>query len=418
MNADYRAAEGFSATNPNSGGSYDADNDGYVKRGINLGARSQMSDRSHIDLSLWNSRSNDEFDSGTHQSTNQAANVRLSTEQNENWSHMLMLGHMTDDLTTAGGSPSVIATRRAVAEWQHNLSISKTTTLTAGLSYANEDASNSAAPFNNQISNTGAFSDWSYAVGANKFELGIRSDNHSTFGQHNTGQIALGRKLNRRWHLFSSYGTAYKAPDQNELYHPGYGGWYTGNSTLKPETSATTEVGLRFTSSMNSSLKASIYSTEVTNLIAYEGTNNQAINIGQARLQGVEAEYTQQLGHWSARTNFTLQSAKNAIANTDLLRRPATKLSLSLNRSLKRGGNLGIEVLGVSNHADISNITFNTIDVPGYAVVNLSLRRPLTRSWVLEGRLENLLDSQYEIVSGYNTVPRSILVAARYVPSD
>ncbi|MEE8389009.1 MAG: TonB-dependent receptor [Acidiferrobacterales bacterium] len=418
LSADYRAATGFSATNPNSGGSYDPDNDGYTIRSISVGARSRLSDKSNVDFSLWTTRSSDEFDSGTHKSANQIARFRLTTTQSENWSHTLILGNIVDDLTTASAFPSRIITRRDTAEWQHDLSLGKATTVTAGLSYANENASNDSAPFNNQIANTGFFADWRYAAGANDLELGLRRDIHSAFGQHDTGQIAWGRKFSRQWRLFASYGTAFKAPDQNELYHPGFGGWFAGNSALLPETSVSSEIGLRFRKDKNVSAKASIYTTEVTNLIAYQGTNNQAINISRTRLQGIETEYSHRFGKWDTRTNLTLQSAKDVSANSNLLRRPAAKLSLKLNRRLKRRGNLGVEILAVSNHVDFDNISFSTIDVPGYAIVNLSMRRSLSKNWVFEGRLENLLDKRYEIVSGYNTVPRSILVALRYVTSD
>lgn len=426
LSADYRAADGFSATNPNSGGFYDPDNDGYTTRSFILGTRSRLSDKSNVDFSLWTTRSSDEFDSGTHESTNQAAKVRLTTTQSKNWSHTLILGNIVDDLTTVSTLPSRIITRRDTAEWQHDLSLGKATTVTAGLSYVNENASNDSAPFNNQVANTGVFANWRHTAGANDLELGLRRDIHSAFGQHDTGQIAWGRKFSHQWRLFTSYGTAFKAPDQNELYYPGFDGTsfgcsvtcFAGNPALKPETSTSAEIGLRFKKGKNVSAKASLYSTEVTNLIANQGADFQAINISRTRLQGIETEYSHRFGKWDTRTNLTLQSARDVSANSDLLRRPAAKLSLKLNKRLKRNGNFGVEILAVSNHADFDNISFSTINVPGYAIVNLSMRRLLRKNWVFEGRLENLLDKKYEIVSGYNTVPRSILVALRYVTSD
>lgn len=422
LSADYRTATGFSATNPNSGFFFNPDADGYTTRNFTVGAQSRLSDKTNVDFSLWTAQGSDEFDSGTHESTNQAARARLTTTQSNNWSHTLMLGAIVDDLTTVSAFPSRIITRRNTAEWQHDLTLSKTTSLTAGVSYINEYASSDSAPFSNQINNTGVFANWRHTAGTNDFELGLRRDSHSAFGQHDTGQIAWGRKFSRHWRLFTSYGTAFKAPDQNELYYPGFDGTsfgcsttcFAGNPALKPETSTSSEIGLRFRKGKNISAKASIYSTNVTNLIANQGTDFQAINISRVRLQGIETEYSHRIGKWHTRANLTLQSARDVSASNDLLRRPAAKLSLKLNRRLSHQGNFGVEIFAVGNHADIDNISFSTIDVPGYAIINLSMRRSLNQNWVLEGRLENLLDKKYEIVSGYNTVPRSILLALRY----
>jgi vitamin B12 transporter len=112
--------------------------------------------------------------------------------------------------------------------------------------------------------------------------------------------------------------------------------------------------------------------------------------------------------------NATVQRAVNEITDADLLRRPHEKLALRLDREFARHGNVGMEVLAVSSHDDIDNITFTTIEVPGYAILNLLAAYPLSSQWLVTARIENLTDKVYENVSGYNTSARAAYVALRY----
>ena len=59
---------------------------------------------------------------------------------------------------------------------------------------------------------------------------------------------------------------------------------------------------------------------------------------------------------------------------------------------------------------------FGAVKLPGHGIVNLSATFPVGQSVSLEGRVENLLDQQYQLVNGYNTPGRSLFVAVRYAP--
>ena len=89
---------------------------------------------------------------------------------------------------------------------------------------------------------------------------------------------------------------------------------------------------------------------------------------------------------------------------------------MMLERSFARHENLGAELFAASDHADISNITYGTISVPGYAVMDLFGAWPVSRSWTAEARLNNVFDQHYQLVSGYNTPTRSVFFTVRYAP--
>jgi vitamin B12 transporter len=418
LSADYGQSVGFSATNANSGSYYFPDNDGYTRRSITAAVDSRVSDRSRLSLRSWNAANDVQYDQGTEHSINDVSNLRFSNATTDDWTQTLTLGTVTDQLetddTTFGAlTVSHVTTHRTSAQWVHDLSLGRKGYITAGLSYEQVHAVDDNAPFDKTIADSAIFALWHRQIGRNDLEIGGRADAHSAFGQHDSGQISWGHPFGRGHRVYVSYGTAFKAPNANELYSLGYGGFFAGNPKLQPETSASAEIGLKFRW-RRTALDTSLYSTDVRNLIAFQGPSNQATNIGHASLQGIGISLTRALGAWSSVSNLSLQQARDAGTGQALLRRPDAKLSLQLRRRFSSGSDISLELLAAESHADISNITYNTIDVPGYAVINLAAHKPLGGGWTLQGRVQNLTDTHYEVVSGYNTTPLSLYVGLRY----
>ena len=205
-----------------------------------------------------------------------------------------------------------------------------------------------------------------------------------------------------------SAGTGFKAPDLNELYHPGYSGTYAGNSALQPEESRSLELGIK---RAEAGLKRSIdlFYNQIDNLIAYEGVNNQAINVSRALTYGLELAQTRQRGQWTIDSQLTLQRAIDESKGTALLRRPNEKLSVRITRRLARNSTAMIETFLSGGAVDYGPVTLGA-----YGVVNAAYNRQLNSNWRFSVRLNNLFDRKYEVADGYNTTPRSFLVNLRY----
>ena len=69
-------------------------------------------------------------------------------------------------------------------------------------------------------------------------------------------------------------------------------------------------------------------------------------------------------------------------------------------------------MLAAGKRRDYGQPSRATLDA--YLVASLSARVAVARHWTLTARLENLLDEQYELAQGYNTMDRSAFVALRY----
>jgi len=424
-NLNTRRTDGFSATNPSAGMfTYHPDKDGSLQNGVTAGLQAQLGKDSTLDAQTWYSTANTDADpDASHsESENRIATVRLRQSLTTNWVQTLAVGNTLDRIDSFDGTglpSSRITTERISGDWQHDISLNDRNLLSLGVNLANDsgenvDTGSSTLVFDRNTHTAGAFLNWQNRFARQSVNLGMRHDEHSRFGGHSSGQIAWGWDMTAAWRWLAAYGTAFKAPDLSQLYHPGYGGFFAGNPDLTPEVSRSAELGALYIPSPGQRLRVNLFYTNVDDLIAFEGTNSQAINIGKASMRGAELEYSLRLAPWRFVANATVQRAVNEIADTDLLRRPHEKLALRLDRGFARHGNVGMEVLAVSSHDDIDNITFATIEVPGYTILNLVAAYPLTGQWLLSARVENLTDKVYENVSGYNTSARAAYVTLRY----
>ncbi len=422
--ASYHGALGISATNPSAGPFlYSPDGDGYQQHSVTAGMHAPLGATGSLDLNAWDANEKTQFDPGSDYShgENRVVHLRLKEATGANWVQTLSVGNALVDLTTFGDYPTRITTHRNSLDWQNDLGLGKHNLLSAGYSYVNDagesvDNTANVVLFNDSIHDNAVFADLLSTVGAQQLQFGLRQDQHSRFGGHTTGQVGWGWDMTPTWRWIASWGTAFRAPNLNELYSPGYGGMFAGNPALLPETSRTTELGAVYQLSPTQQLHTNVYYTTVDNLIDSSGVNYQSINIGRASMRGLELEYALHQDAWRYSANATLEKAIDDITGNYLQRRPRRKLSMTADRSLTERASLGAELIAASYHADYNNISCNTVNIPGYAVVNLIGAYSLSQNWTLGGRLENLFNKQYELVSGYNTQPRSVFVTLRYAP--
>ena len=223
--------------------------------------------------------------------------------------------------------------------------------------------------------------------------------------------MALGYDLGRDWQLIGSYGSAFRGPNLNEQYSPGFGGLFAGNPDLDPESSTSGELGLRWRNADLGTFQVSSYITKVDDLIAFNGELFQAINIDKARLKGLELEYSLSRAGWLLNASATFQSAKDRSTGEPLLRRPDQKGSVSLNRSFINGSWLGLEWFYSGKRQDFGGITLDS-----YSLLNLRAGWVFKPSWRLELRGENLTDETYEPAYGFNAAGRSWFISLAWMP--
>lgn len=410
ISAGFDSFDGFSATTPDNLWSYDPDKDGYRNEHAALQTGTVLGTQ-NLNFTGIATRGDVEFDQGRTQADNHSWNLALSGALSPMWQHRLSLGQSYEKLDTPAYA-SIYGSRRNSLDWSNTLALNKGT-MAFGVNASNESGysnSWSGTEFKENRHNHGLFGVWNGSFGRQTIELASRWDDNSQFGSRVTssGAWAMQASPESRWR--ASWGQGFRAPNFNELYYPGFFGSFGGNPNLDPERSQSLELG--YSHSFSNALRAefSAYRSRIDDLIAFEGVNNQAINIQKAGIEGAEAELSGSAGAWLWRTQGTWTQAVNERTGKALLRRPKLKGLIDVRYRFEGGSELGLEVSGTGKRPDFGN------DLPGYGRIDLNVSWPMSKQWRLEGRLENLADHEYWLVDGYATPGRSLFLRLNYLP--
>ena len=399
---------GFSATNP-AAFNFNRDNDGYRNTNLSLRGKTALGTQTLGYTALYTD-ANVDFDQGATHARNGSAGVTLSGDLGDGWSHVLGIGHAREDLDTPEFDQR-LASRRASLDWLLMHDIGTTGKLTTGVNWQHEQGSSISAfggtQFDNSRTNAAGFVGYSGRFGSQLLDVAGRYDHNSQFGSAATGSAAWGWQIGQATRLRLSWGQGFRAPNFNELYSPGFGGYFAGNAMLRPERSQSYEAGLAWAPAGGHKFDISLWHTRVHDLVDFAGPPlfplYKEINIDRAAIDGAEISYRYTAGHWSAGAAATIQHARNQDTGLDLLRRPRRKLDADLRYDFGNGLDIAIDGLAASTRSD-----FGPIALSSYRLLNLAAGWDFHPGWRLETRLGNLLDEQYELAHGYNTPGRNV----------
>ncbi len=410
--------EGFSAQNEN-GSSFDPDKDGQKINSITLYGAVALPAKQTLELNVWHADAETEYDQGVQDSLNQAGSLVLKGNLSGIWSHSLRVGYAVDDISTDEQFfPAEFITHRNTADWQHDLTIGSNNLITLGINYLSEDGKNTdtltnTVQYDEAVTNKAAYLNWLTSIVDTDIQLSGRTDNHETYGKHSSGHISVGHNIFPTARIWAAYGSAFRAPNFNDLYYPGCcGGLFAGNPDLEPEQSVTTELGLKLSPSPQQRLELTLFHTRTEDLIANQGVNFKAVNIAEASSRGIEAVYQVQTDNWQIQSSMTAKTSRNDTDKSELLNRPDQKASFSIDRHFGNAS-VGTDIQFVSDHADIDSMGSN-IRLPGYGLANLRYALSVTKQLRLEVKAVNVTDKEYETVAGYNTPGRSYYLTLRY----
>lgn len=408
--------DGYNACQPNlSAGCYadEPDKDGNDTLGGQLRGGYRFSDRASIELNIQRVDTDTEFDGGFTNETSsseQTFSAMGRFEPISGWNSSLLLADSRDenDNYHDGVFSSTFDTKRQLASWQNDWTLRGQDLLTLGADWQKDQVASTTDYDQTSRHNLGVFTQYLLQLGVHDFELSLRNDDNQQYGNHNTGSLAWGAPLADGLRVVASYGTAFKAPTFNELYYPGY-----GNPDLQPEESSTVEFGLRGEQKVNWS--ASVYQTDVDQLIGYDSSTWAPANIDEARLRGLELAATTQLGNWTLGAWATLLDSDNRSSSYDgkrLPRRSAQSARFDADYQWGIWSLGGSWLLEGDRYDDLGN----NVRLAGYGLLDLRGSVELGSAWSLLLRVGNLLDKEYETAAWYNQPERNATLTLRYQP--
>ncbi len=406
LGASHITTAGFNAS---SSKAKDSDRDGYENTSFNARTGYQFNENYSAEVFALRSQGENEFDNnwGSDRNDFVIQNIGLSANMqiSDHWLTVIKLGESRDESRQPDGD--FFNTRRRMVSLSNKINLGTNHEIIIGSDFRNDHVESSKSFAETDRYDIGGFAEyygrWFDWV---DFNASIRGDEDEQFGSHLTGnsgfRIGLGVS---DIDFVANFSSGYKAPTFNDLYWPN-----SGNPNLKPEESTSFEVGLEGRHDWGQWMLRA-YHTNIDNLIAWEPDNKgiwHPQNVNKAQIDGIEGEISTQIYAWNIALNGDVLSPKDRETNQRLSDRAQLHLGVDIYREFFDRLNLGSSLLVAGDRLDGST------KLHGSVVWDMRAAYQVNNNWTVKGKLNNLLNDQYQSNRGFNTADRNFFVSVHY----
>lgn len=324
------------------------------------------------------------------------------------WTSRITVGQGRDELSIEGSSPAHFETRQDQAAWVHEVRTPAGKFL-AGLETLRQKVLSDTVFTRTKRDTNSAWAALDESRGPLRLEASARRDDDDQFGTRNTGALSGGATWAGVGLFTATVGRGFRAPTFFDLYAPS-SDFYVPNPQLRPERSRSREVAYRSDPLFGWRLRLTGFDNRIEDLITYVYPTME--NVRRARIRGLETAIEGSAWGTQLRAAYAAQRPRDEESGFVLQGRARrfghVEASRSLGDWLLRAG---VTASGERfDSADESPAT----RLPGYAVVDASLRYSATKRWSVELSATNLLDKRYEHAIGYDAPRRGILLSVRF----
>lgn len=300
------------------------------------------------------------------------------------------------------GANNVYIGERVGISYLGAVDLNAATTLRFGLDAEREtfDQSGDFGPGAGESETVGIFGELAWSP-TDRFDLSatLRHDDHSQFGGLTSGRLAASWRPADDWIIRASAAQSFRAPSLYELYGP------FGLPTLEPEESRSVDLGIERRLGPDAFVRATLFYNQTENLIDFPFPYAQVP--GTVRRRGVELEFGAPIAaEWRLDGSYTYTEGENPPltgGNAWNLEFPEHDLSLTLTGDITERLSAALAVQSVWDRPTLGD----------YTVANATFTYDLGRNVDAYLRVENLLDEQYQLLSGYGTSDRAVYVGLR-----
>jgi vitamin B12 transporter len=419
LNGGYGQSSGFNATNGQFMFANNPDKDSYYRSNVGGQLGYTWREGQTLNVQTLQSRVNsgyDSFDFLNDDRVIQTLNNTIITSNNQlskRWQSQLSASFLTEKNETENaplnGGTGYFKSRQNQYQWINTITLTDNQTMTVGYERLEQsvDAFSYGAPvdFTNDSVYTNAFmATYVGQWGRHQVQGSLRNDNNSQYGSFNTGSLAYAYDISANWRASVAANTAFRAPNFNELYYPGY-----ANPNLSPERSKNIEAGLRYLHD-EGEIELTAFYNRITDLIVSQSPTFIPQNVDTAVIKGISLSATQNIGRQTTVTaGLDLLSPYNTTTNE--------RLPFNAQQVLRLGATHQVDAFGFN--ADWY-LTSNRMDgkttLGGYGLFNLGISYAVNDKLDVQLRWNNVFGKAYTLVQGYNTPGSNVFVnlSARY----
>ncbi|MDM1486769.1 TonB-dependent receptor plug domain-containing protein [Acinetobacter towneri] len=346
---------------------------------------------------------------------NEIINVKGRVNLSDNFALHARLSQFKDDLEQNDSHDAIYNTTKE-AELYSKWQFSPTQNILAGVATKNVESdvlSGSGyygVDYDKEVDSTGYFVQHQYHSEKLHTQLGVRVEDHETFGTHTVGQAAARYQILPATSIYTNIGTAFRAPTNNDLYALSWG----GNPELKPEESVSYEIGLDQQLTNHLTMGLSAYRNEVDNLITWQ--NGKNFNVKEATFTGGEFNLDWAKDDLFTNISYAYVQPKDKKTDQDLPQDKKTDQDLPRRsrQSLTLTSGIQNEVYGISASLSAKSRPKNST-ISGYATVDVNAFWNVNPNVKLFTNIQNIGDVEYKTTSygsGYYYVNGGRLASA------
>ena len=191
-------------------------------------------------------------------------------------------------------------TRTQGLEWQNNWQLGPHQHVTAGAEWTEDMGTNYEAHYiDKKRHNKAIYAEDALTFGKWTVTPGLRIDDNSTFGVHQTPRLAMNYKASDAFNVYASWGRVFSPPRLNDQFYVTSSS--RGKEDLQPEEGYTQTLGFQYQIHPKSYLEASIFHSHLRNVIRWNRsvTPHEAENLDEEDKRGLEVTWKQKVNdHW------------------------------------------------------------------------------------------------------------------------
>jgi vitamin B12 transporter len=420
LSASALRTDGFSALDPEQLPFINPDKDGYRNLSASGSVEHRVNAVIDVGARLFRSSGDVKYDNpfaaaptDIHSSDNTVTSMSAFARfrPSDAWKATLTLGEGRDrnENFTNGLPDGLFETRNGQLSLVNEISLAPDHVVTAGYEHLRQRVESSTEYTGTRRDVDSVWLGYVGRRGAHQFQLNGRFDHYSDFGDADSWLAGYGYEITPELKVTAMLSTAFTAPTFNFLYFPDF-----GNPELQPERAKSAELGVQY-AQPGRLARLVWFHTEYSDLIQGVPPTFLPQNVAEATVDGIEASFNGSLLGVDWRMALTWQDPVNDQTGAQLLRRSRRHATLAAARSFG-DVRVGGELIASGPRPDISASDFSPTTLAGYAIVNLTARWQIDKSWWLGLRVENAFDRDYTLVSGYQTAGRGAFVTVGWQP--
>ncbi|MDH3265521.1 MAG: TonB-dependent receptor, partial [Gammaproteobacteria bacterium] len=333
---------------------------------------------------------------------NASTALEVNSQLSDRGTSKLVLSYIKDSITQ-NQSEDFVESDRVSFDWQYSHAFASHT-LTGGMFGIEETASTLSfgSGFTEDTTSRALFLQDQWSRDRHRTFLALRLTDHENFGSRVTWNAEYAFEIHDDWTLNVGFGRAFRAPDATDRY--GFG----GRPDLDPEVANEVQFGLRYAPDTSHSFDFELYSNDIEDLIEFDLRTFELANIDRAEIRGAQLGYEFRGEGFVLRTEIVRQQAANAVTGSRLLRRAEQSASIAYAQDVGRH-RFGLTVIASGDRED-----FGGVRLAGYVLANVTGLFRINADWTVNGRIENVFDTEYQTAAGFRMQERSGFVELKY----